>query len=70
MASTRTAYGLDANKEVAFPAMIDLTAPVVARNQETVQNIRLWDTHPLLQTYRQTQAIRLYYEFASAATTV
>ena len=41
IASTRAAYGLDAIKEVAYPAMTDLTAAVVARNQDTVQNIRL-----------------------------
>ena len=36
---------------------------MIARNQDTIQNIRLWDSRPLLQTYQQTQAIRLYYEF-------
>ena len=25
--------------------------------------MRLWDSRPLLQTYQQTQAIRLYYQF-------
>ena len=36
---------------------------MIARNQDTIQNIRLWDSRPLLQTYQQTQAIRLYYQF-------
>jgi uncharacterized protein len=67
IASTRAAYGLDAIKEVAYPAMTDLTAAVVARNQDTVQNIRLWDARPLLLTYQQTQAIRLYYDFYNVA---
>jgi uncharacterized protein len=35
----------------------------VARNEDTIQNIRLWDSRPLLQTYQQSQAIRLYYQF-------
>ena len=60
---TRKAYGLDAIQETAYPAMADLTPAVLARNQDTIQNIRLWDERPLLQTYQQTQAIRLYYKF-------
>ena len=60
---TRRAYRLDGIQETAYPALADLTPDVIARNQDTIQNIRLWDTRPLLQTYQQTQAIRLYYEF-------
>jgi hypothetical protein len=60
---TRKAYKLDAIQETAYPAMADLTPAVLARNQDTIQNIRLWDERPLLQTYQQTQAIRLYYKF-------
>ena len=63
IAFTRRAYKLDAIQETAYPALSDLTPDVIARNQDTIQNIRLWDTRPLLQTYQQTQAIRLYYEF-------
>ena len=60
---TRKAYKLDGIQETAYPALSDLTPDVIARNQDTIQNIRLWDSRPLLQTYQQTQAIRLYYEF-------
>jgi len=60
---TRKAYNLDSIQETAYPALADLTPQVLARNQDTIQNIRLWDKRPLLQTYQQTQAIRLYYEF-------
>ncbi len=60
---TRKAYGLDAIQETSYPALPDLTSDVIARNQDTIQNIRLWDPRPLLQTYQQTQAIRLYYQF-------
>jgi len=62
---TRKAYGLDGIKETSYPALPDLTPAVIARNQDTIQNIRLWDPRPLLQTYQQTQAIRLYYQFNS-----
>ncbi|MGO9940953.1 MAG: UPF0182 family protein, partial [Terracidiphilus sp.] len=60
---TRRAYKLDGIQETAYPALSDLTPEVIARNQDTIQNIRLWDSRPLLQTYQQTQAIRLYYQF-------
>ncbi|MGD1849991.1 MAG: UPF0182 family protein [Cyanophyceae cyanobacterium] len=34
-------------------------------NAATIDNIRLWDTRPLLATNRQLQQIRPYYRFAS-----
>jgi len=64
---TRKAYQLGTIEETSYPAMADLTPAVLARNQNTVQNIRLWDSRPLLQTYQQTQAIRLYYQFYNVA---
>ncbi len=66
--STRNAYKLNAIQETAYPALTDLTPEVIARNQDTVQNIRLWDSRPLLQMYQQTQAIRLYYQFYNVDT--
>ena len=65
---TRKAYQLDAVQETSYPALADLTPEVIARNQDTIQNIRLWDSRPLLQTYQQTQAIRLYYQFYNVDT--
>jgi uncharacterized membrane protein (UPF0182 family) len=65
---TRKAYKLDAIQETSYPALADLTPEVIARNQDTIQNIRLWDSRPLLQTYQQTQAIRLYYQFYNVDT--
>ena len=60
---TRKAYGLDAIQETFYPALSDLTSEVIGRNQDTIQNIRLWDWRPLLQMYQQAQEIRLYYQF-------
>lgn len=68
IALTRSAYALDKVKETSYPALADLTQPAIARNQDTIHNIRLWDDRPLLQTYRQTQAIRLYYNFYNVDT--
>jgi uncharacterized protein len=67
---TRKAYKLDAIQETSYPALADLTPEVIARNQDTIQNIRLWDSRPLLQTYQQAQAIRLYYQFYNVDTAV
>src|SRR5208282_316001 len=33
---------------------------------DTIQNVRLWDSRPLLQMYKQAQEIRLYYQFYQA----
>jgi uncharacterized protein len=40
---TRKAYSLDAIQETSYPALADLTPDVIARNQDTIQNICLWD---------------------------
>jgi uncharacterized protein len=68
IAFTRKAYQLDAVQETSYPALADLTPEILARNKDTIQNIRLWDARPLLQTYQQTQAIRLYYQFYNIST--
>ena len=60
---TRKAYSLDTIQETSYPALADLTPEVIARNEDTIQNIRLWDYRPLLQMYQQAQEIRLYYQF-------
>ena len=64
---TRHAYNLDKIQETPYPAVSDLTPAILARNQDTIDNIRLWDKRPLQQTYQQTQAIRLYYNFYDVA---
>jgi uncharacterized membrane protein (UPF0182 family) len=60
---TRKAFQLDRIKETTYPALGNLSIDDISRNQETIDNIRIWDWRPILQTYRQTQEIRLYYEF-------
>jgi hypothetical protein len=66
--STRNAYHLDTIHETSYPGLSELTPAAVAKNQDTIRNIRLWDTRPLLQTYHQTQALRLYYQFYNVDT--
>jgi uncharacterized protein len=60
---TRKAFELDKIEVKTYPGLSELTPGQVSDHQETVQNIRLWDWRPLLQTYRQTQEMRLYYRF-------
>jgi uncharacterized membrane protein (UPF0182 family) len=60
---TRKAFQFDRIEEKQYPALTDLTQDDISKDQQTIDNIRLWDWRPLLQTYRQTQEIRLYYEF-------
>ena len=60
---TRQAYGLDRVEERDFPALETLRAEDLARNAPTIENIRLWDHRPLLQTFAQIQEIRTYYKF-------
>jgi uncharacterized membrane protein (UPF0182 family) len=42
-----------------------LTPADIARNAATLQNVRLWDHAPLLDTFAQLQVIRTYYDFES-----
>ena len=60
---TRNAYALDRVEQHPFPADSGIEAVDVAHNQETLQNIRLWDWRALQDTLRQIQEIRTYYDF-------
>ncbi len=62
---TRKAYALDKIEEKPFPAGVKLTWEDLQSNRETLDNIRLWDERPLLDTYNQLQALRPYYNFTS-----
>ncbi len=59
---TRAAYGLGDIAVRDFPASGELTREDIAANPETINNLRIWDTRPLLTTYGQLQEIRPYYE--------
>ncbi|MEA2624652.1 MAG: uncharacterized protein QOD06_697 [Candidatus Binatota bacterium] len=60
---TRAAYGLESVAARAFPSAGSLDRAAIERNEETFDNVRLWDPRPLLSGYRQLQVIRLYYDF-------
>jgi uncharacterized protein len=60
---TRYGFALEHIASAPFPAKGKLTPEVIAANDVTIQNIRWWDPRPLLDTYRQLQELRLYYDF-------
>jgi uncharacterized protein len=59
---TRVAYGLDklTVRAAIPPGEVDLKT--VQEHPGTLQNVRLWDEGPLLQSYNQIQFFRLYYD--------
>ncbi len=60
---TRYAYGLDQIDERQFPASAQATEAEVAANQDTIDNVRLWDPEPLRAAIRQIQTIRPLFDF-------
>ena len=64
IAATRrpsTCGGADAQ----LPGDAELTREEIEENAETIDNVRLWDHQPLLETFGQIQEIRTYYDFAA-----
>jgi uncharacterized membrane protein (UPF0182 family) len=62
---TRRAWGLDRVERRELSGIARIGAAEVAANHATVENVRLWDVEPLLQTFGQLQEIRTYYDFVS-----
>src|SRR5258708_4143406 len=63
IALTQQAYNLSQSTEKPFPAEQDLTFQTPEANKATIDNIRLWDWQPLIDTFAQLQEIRTYYKF-------
>ncbi len=63
IAMTRDAFALTNIEQVPFPADTGIEAIEREANQETLDNIRLWDWRALQDTLRQIQEIRTYYDF-------
>jgi uncharacterized protein len=60
---TRAAYKLDNVDVKPFAGKGMLTRTSLQTDSATLGNIRLWDPRPLIDTYKQLQEIRLYYDF-------
>ncbi|MDZ4132484.1 MAG: UPF0182 family protein, partial [Dethiobacteria bacterium] len=60
---TRDAYGIDRFISKSYDPSEMLTWDDLRENSGTINNVRLWDHRPLLTTFNELQAIRLYYRF-------
>jgi uncharacterized membrane protein (UPF0182 family) len=65
IAATRQAWGLDSVEIRELAGEANLTLADIRANSPTIENVRLWDREPLLQTFGQLQEIRTYYDFVS-----
>jgi uncharacterized protein len=65
ISATQKAYGIDQVEKRDLTGDTTLTSDDISNNQQTIQNIRLWDREPLLDTFSQLQEIRTYYDFVS-----
>jgi uncharacterized protein len=65
IAATRKAYALDRVEERPFSGDAPLTPQDIIANASTIENVRLWDHQPLLQTFGQLQELRQYYDFVN-----
>ena len=65
IAATRQAFGLDLLDARELSGDATLTLRDIENNRETINNVRLWDHEPLLDTFGQIQEIRTYYDFVS-----
>ncbi len=63
--ATREAFALDQVEERELPGEGALTRADLEANRGTLDNVRLWDHQPLLETFGQIQEIRTYYDFVS-----
>lgn len=60
---TRQAYGLNQVQTRNFGGDAPITSQDIATDQDTINNLRLWDYTPLQNSYQQLQSIRTYYTF-------
>jgi uncharacterized membrane protein (UPF0182 family) len=65
IAATRQGFALDRIEERELSGDAELTRADIERNRETLDNVRLWDHQPLLETFGQIQEIRTYYDFVA-----
>jgi uncharacterized membrane protein (UPF0182 family) len=63
IALSREAYNLQQITVKPFPVEQGLSFQSLQDNRGTIDNIRLWDWQPLMDTYAQLQEIRTYYKF-------
>lgn len=60
---TRKAYHLDSVETKKYNAKDTLTLKQIREHKKATQNVRVWDQNLTVDTYKQLQEIRHYYEF-------
>jgi uncharacterized membrane protein (UPF0182 family) len=65
IAATRAAFALEQVEQRELPGEASLSRQAIEANRATLENVRLWDHQPLLETFGQLQEIRTYYDFVS-----
>ena len=65
ISGTLLGYGLNTAESKKLTGAESLNADSIRANSLTIENIRLWDEEPLLDTLGQIQEIRTYYQFNS-----
>src|SRR3954463_11869883 len=63
--ATRKAWGLNKVEGRDLSGEVQLSIADIKRNSATVDNVRLWERDLLMQTFKQLQEIRTYYDFVS-----
>lgn len=63
--ATRQAWGLEHVESRDLSGEVQLTIADIKANGPTVDNVRLWERDLLMQTFKQLQEIRTYYDFVS-----
>jgi uncharacterized membrane protein (UPF0182 family) len=63
--ATRRAFALDRIVQRPLSGDAELTRADIDKNRATLDNVRLWDHQPLLETFGQIQEIRTYYDFTA-----
>jgi uncharacterized membrane protein (UPF0182 family) len=64
---TRKAFGLERVRALTLEPRQKISGSDLNSSPGTLDNIRLWDSEPLMAANRQLQQLRLYYTFSSAA---
>ncbi len=65
MIETRAAYGLDKIKQYDFKTIEDLTPEIIKNNRNTIDNIRVVDYAPTLNSNKQLQSNTNFYTFST-----
>lgn len=60
---TRLAYDLEEVEVRQHNAQDSITLTQILNHRDAIKNIRIWDQNLAVETYKQLQEIRLYYEF-------